>query len=155
MQDLSADSANSPAEPFAFEWEGKAGFQAAGMFWQGGFLSCGGKTSSITATDKCFHLTLGSESSTEYPSMKIPRVGHASTIYQGRLWVTGGEMGKLLPYVHLNFKLTSSGFKIFYRPLNNIGLNGGITKEQFLKPTCFTYLAFAFFCFRKQHAKFT
>ena len=91
MEDLSLDPTISPAEPsFTMAWEGKTTLQAAGMFWQHGFLSCGGQWSGVV-TEKCFHLTLGASASVSYPSMNVPRFLHAFTIYQGRLWVTGGH----------------------------------------------------------------
>ena len=89
MEDLSLDPNISPPETMP-SWPGETGSDTAGVFWKNGFLTCGGVVAG-SLTNECHHLTLGASSSVAYPSMNVARMDFSHTIYQGRLWVTGGQ----------------------------------------------------------------
>ena len=92
MNDLSLNATQSPPEIdlFAFTWEGKSHAGTAAIFWKDGFLSCNGRLGTV-GKNQCYHLTLGASASVLYPPMHFHRAHLAYTIYQGRLWVTGGH----------------------------------------------------------------
>ena len=96
--DLSLDPSVSPAYPFPSTPFPSYVAGNEGMFYKGGFLVCGGRSThgvAESATNKCHHFTLGANMSNDFPTMLHSRSYASSAVYQGRLWIT---VAKLVTY---------------------------------------------------------
>ena len=92
IQDWSSDPANSPAYDGFTNWLQPSQDSAHGVRWKDGFLTCGGVEDDLTEefSRSCQFIKVGETEAIDYPMITYPAARAATTLVNGKLWVTGG-----------------------------------------------------------------